>query len=152
VFLLSNKETDSKRIVYVDYIELFNKFNLAKDTKKLYEQKISVQRQKVDSLYNIFQQTKKDKELSDLSKKAQINFIKSRKKLKQLEKHYTTDASSQVWDRLYQYAREFANKENIQMIISTQKNSNVMYGDSINNVTSELIKYCNTKYEGIDVK
>lgn len=134
-------------IVYVDNIELFNGFNMSKDLAKINNQKITGQKKKLDSLYAIYTIFKEQKnEEKQLELERQLR--KEDQELRKINEHFSKEVSQQVWNRLNQYIKEYGQQNELKIILGTQGNGNIMYTEEGINITTEVLHYVNTKYEG----
>jgi len=135
---------------YVDNVQLFNAFNMSKDLSKIHNDRIKNQVVLVDSLYKNFQLSIKNEEKEIILKREQLNFQKENQKLQEMQEYFSKEVSQQVWNRLNLYMKDYGTQYKYQLILGTQGNGNIMYADSIINITDDLLEYCNTKYEGLD--
>ena len=69
-------------------------------------------------------------------------------KLTEMREHFAKEVSQQVWNRLNTYIQEYGKEHNHKIILGTQGDGNIMYADDFNDVTSQLVTYVNSKYEG----
>lgn len=133
-------------IVYVDNIKLFNGFNMTKDLKGLEEKKINTYTKQLDSLYAVLQtlQNKDDSLFQNLQQ--QIAY--KSKAFQEMKDNYSLVLSNKVWDRLNDYITEYAQGNNLKLVLGTNGKGNIMYGEESIDITSQIIEFSNKKYEG----
>ncbi|GAA3591094.1 OmpH family outer membrane protein [Flavivirga amylovorans] len=137
---------NQKDIVYIDNIKLFNGFNMTKDIKVVEDAKIRKKGKELDSLYAIFQ-TIKDKENNNFKSLQQQIAYKS-KAFQELQDNYSHNLSENVWNRLNNYIKEYAETNNLKIILGTSGNGNVMFAQESIDITNQILEYSNIKYEG----
>ncbi len=142
-FYISKNQKD---IVYIDNVKLFNGFNMTKDIKQIEEAKINRQGKELDSLYAIYK-TITDKEVPAFKNLQQQIAYKS-KAFQKLQDNYTHNLSSNVWNRLNDYIKEYAQANNLKIILGANGNGNLMFGEASIDITSQIIEFSNKKYEG----
>ncbi|TGV01066.1 OmpH family outer membrane protein [Flavivirga rizhaonensis] len=137
---------NQKDIVYIDNIKLFNGFNMTKDIKVVEEAKIRKKGKELDSLYAIFQ-TIKDKENNNFKSLQQQIAYKS-KAFQELQDNYSHNLSENIWNRLNNYIKEYAQTNNLKIILGTSGNGNVMFAQESIDLTDQILEFSNRKYEG----
>ena len=136
---------NKKDLVYIDTIKLFNGFNMTKDIQHIEETKINKQGKELDSLYAVFKTVKKKEDASFKNLQQQIAY--KSKAFQELQDSYTNNLGNNVWSRLNTYIKEYAEHQNLKIILGTSGNGNIMFGDESIDITSEIITYSNKKYE-----
>lgn len=137
---------NKQEIAYIDNIKLFNGFNMTKDIKTIEEAKIKKQGKALDSLYTLFQSVK-DKE-SNLTKNLQQQIAHKSKGFQELQDNYTRHLNQNVWTRLNDYIKQYAETNNLKIILGTSGNGNVMYAEESIDITNQIIIFSNQRYEG----
>lgn len=140
------QKTVDNKVVYIDNVVLFSKFNMTKDIKTIEEKKLKKFRKEIDSLYAIYQNIKNKKGAKAKSLEGQLDA--AGKKIHETQENYTKNLTQQVWNRLNNYIEEYAKKNNYEIILGTQGNGTIMYAKSIRDVTNAVLQFCNTSYEG----
>ncbi|WP_308993693.1 OmpH family outer membrane protein [Mariniflexile litorale] len=139
-------DRNKQEIVYIDNIKLFNGFNMTKDIKSIEEAKINKQGKELDSLYAIFQSVTNKEAVAFKNLQQQIAY--KSKAIQELQDNYTHQLSNTIWDRLNSYIKEYAQTKKFKIIVGTSGNGNVMYGDETTDITTQILKFSNIKYEG----
>lgn len=142
--LLSFNKKEEKTYAYIDNITLFNQFNMAQDLHKVGIPTLKKQKQKVDSLYQLMQLQKDPK----LAKEYQQKVYVENSKLQNLDTELKQNINRQAWERLNAYIEEFGSEKQLDIIFGIQGSGNVMYADTMYDITQEVIQYANLKYEG----
>ncbi|MCD9610965.1 OmpH family outer membrane protein [Tenacibaculum maritimum] len=154
-FIYSEKEEGDK-VVYVDNIKIFKEFNMTKELGKANEERYRPELKRFDSLVKEITEletllkgkkkiSKKDKEeYQELRKEVLLQ----EKELQDIKMSVKDHINKKVWERLNMYIKEYGKKENVELILGAQGQGNIMYGDSIRDITEEVIEFSNYKYEG----
>ena len=104
---------------------------------------IREQQEKLDSLHLIFE----EKDSIPLKADREI-LIQEMKKLQELKQQYMDEAIQQVWGRLNDYIQLYGEENEFMLILGAQGNGNVMYAQETINITEEVLKFANSKYQG----
>jgi len=131
-------------IVHIDNAKVFSQFNLSKELSAIGMQQINPQKQKVDSLVSKFQQEDNLKSKEEL----QRIFLAENDKLKKMNDEISNQTNYQIWSRINQYAKDYGQEHQYEMILGTTGNGNLMYAETTLDVTDDFIAYANKKYEG----
>lgn len=143
VFYLTSKK---ESIAYVDNVKLFNGFNMTNDIKVIEEKKIKDKSLKLDSIYRILQKEKNQE--TDQAKRLIIQLNRGQQELEQIQNNYKNNLTQDVWNRLNEYIGEYAKTNNIEMILGTSGNGNVMYSENQRDITDFILEFSNSKYAG----
>lgn len=150
------QEKHKNKIVYVDNIKIFKKFNMTKDLTKEIENKYKGQIKEFDSLVNVIKtmeiNLQKLKTISNAKKlayaKLQKIVVEKDKELKKIQGFVQNEISTKTWKRLNEYIKEYGKKYNFDIILGAQGNGTIMYGKENVDITDVFLKYANNKYEG----
>ncbi|MBX2828556.1 MAG: hypothetical protein KTR22_10340 [Flavobacteriaceae bacterium] len=143
IYLLEDKR---EQIVYVDNVELFSNFNMAKDLNQQHQNQLQLQKNRVDSLVTLLQNVEQGTDYSA----DQQRFVAENNKLREMGEYFAGEVSQQVWTRLNSYMEEYGKHHDYQIILGTQGNGNLMFAEDARNITQEFIQFANNKYEGKD--
>ena len=142
-FLMGSGDSSiSKRTVVIDNFKVFEEFQLKKDYDKKIEKEFALDKASLDSMGNAFN-TLKDPFAIDALKK-QFAFKKQQfdQKFQTVSQQYTNE----VYTRLNEYIKDYGKKKGYGIIIGSNGQGNVMYIDTTEEVTEDLIKFINDKY------
>ena len=96
-------------------------------------------------------------ELVELNKENANNevFQKKRAFYMNLEQEFTKEQdeksaeyTSQIWQRINEYIKAYGDENGYTFIYGAQGSGSIMYADETKNVTDEIVKFMNAKYEG----
>lgn len=143
-------ETKSNKIVFVDNIQLFEKFKMKSELEKKYKSIEEARKYILDSLYNEY------KILSQLNKtenEGNLELLKREILVKKdnYEKENSETMSQynmQIWNQLNEYTKQFGEEHGYEYIIGANGQGGLMYAKDRNNVTDALIEFVNSKYSG----
>lgn len=157
VLLIVTITKKEQGVVYLNNIKLFSGFNMTKDLGKLNEKKYEARIKRFDSLVNEFTklETKLKEKTQKLSKAEEEQYVAFHKVLRGEEQEIEAirvqvknEINKKVWNRLNSYIKEYGKKNKLKLILGAQGNGNIMYGDSLQDITQQFIAYANKKYEG----
>jgi len=133
-------ETSKKKSAYIISQTVFEKFNGTKYLQDALRTAKESHKRSLDSIAAIIESRNNDASLIE-----QYNQIAKSYQLsdEQLSAKYTSD----VWKAINSSIAEFGKKNNYQFIFGATGDGNLMYGDSLQNVTEEVGKYVNEKYD-----
>ncbi len=60
------------------------------------------------------------------------------------------ESSAQIWGRLNEYIYQFGRDNGYQYIFGANGSGTIMYADSLQNVTDQVIEFVNQRYEGYE--
>lgn len=130
-------------MAYVDNTVLFSDFLMTKEMQAKSSKKIQQQEQTLDSLYRVIQ-TKE----ANLSENDRNLLSQELNQLQQIKKQYSDQTMQQVWSRLNQYVQLYGKENGYTFILGAQGTGNVMYAEEAINITDEVLKFANYKYQG----
>jgi len=142
-FVVKNIQSE-KQYASVDSLRLFQEFNMTKELNKKGQKKIDSCKKTIDSLYNIMESTLQTSEKEQLSKQIALQNIN----IADINKNFSSEASLQIWKRIQGYTTSFGQEKGYKIIFGAQPNLNVIYSEESTDITTELLKYINNKYEG----
>lgn len=149
------KEKNTK-VGFIDLAKTFSEFELKKDLEAKYKTEIKGRKIELDSLG--FSLKKEEIDLEGLQKTDQIkvdNFLSRKKKYFELLKTFeeesiktNTEYDTQIYKQLNQFVEEFGKEKEYAIIYGSSGNGNIMFGSKSHDLTDEVIKYINKKYNG----
>lgn len=135
------KDQMSKREVsYIDIGKLVDNYQLKKDLENSTSQNLYKIKNVMDSLEMHKKLSGGNPHVDSQLMHAQLAF----------EQYYTLSSqqiSKSVWERLNPVIEEFGKERGLRLLIGANGAGNVLYGDKANDMTDELIKYINARYE-----
>lgn len=134
---------EKSKMAYVDNTVLFSDFLMTKEMQAKSSKKIQQQEQTLDSLYRVIQ-TKE----ANLSENDRNLLSQELNQLQQIKKQYSDQTMQQVWSRLNQYVQLYGKENGYTFILGAQGTGNVMYAEEAINITDEVLKFANYKYQG----
>lgn len=144
VYWLSVK--DNKRIAVVDAIKLFNSYDMKKELENQAKGKLEMASKQLDSISNKLQLAQAEKNKDEMTKLySTYAFMKQR-----FQEQYAKsnqDINEQVWKRLNAAVDDYGKKKGFHLIIGANGMGSVLYNDDYYDMTSDVIKYVNKRYE-----
>lgn len=153
VFLLY-KEFTMPKIVFVDTIQVYNKFNykeeLEKNLSKITEQRNLTLDNIKKQIANYNMQLSKDysDNIKNTIDSLTVIFYQKQKEFNEENSSLQDDYNSKIWDRINNYIDEYGKENNIEIILGANGSGNIMYANKTIDITEEVTNYINKKYEG----
>jgi outer membrane protein len=142
------------RSAYINSVELYNDFALKKELEKKIIRKQENNKFLKDSLYqelNIdylkLKGSKDAKALSSFDQKRQM-YLHRENQMQQEEERLKQQYTEQIWKQLNQYVKDYGKAHNYTYIYGVEGTGNLMYADESRNITGEIKKYVNSRYNG----
>lgn len=151
VFLFSF--LSSKKTAYVNTYQVYEQFKLKKELEKKLKQTELGRQTVLDSIKAKIQFSFSNKLLNEAERNIQISELKEAYYLKeqQFSKENETQAqqyTSQIWEQLNQYIKEFGNENKYDYIYGATGEGNLMFANEKEDITSVVIEFVNKRYEG----
>ncbi|MNK30914.1 Outer membrane protein (OmpH-like) [compost metagenome] len=131
-------------IVFVDNIQVFERFQMSIDMKKIGENELNLRKKTVDSLYKLLNNPAYTQVKDNIMKE----FIFEKENLENFTGKFAEEESLKIWTRINAYTKEFSNEKGYKIVLGKQANENILYGSVEKDISNELIEYMNNKYEG----
>ncbi len=138
--LFQNKE---ERKAYVLNQKLFEGFTGKKELEKKLNDLKSSNKKNVDSLTTLIQAKANEPALVQYYQQMIQSYELNEQ---QLSTKYTAD----IWKRINDYVAEFGKEKGYDFIFGATGDGNLMYAKDTHDVTEELVRYVNAKYESGD--
>jgi outer membrane protein len=146
-----------QRIAYMDVTRVFNEFNLKKELQKKYIDQMSGQKKMIDSLGFLVQRMGVDLENTSTPDSVKMNrFLLKRKQYMTMVREYddqdkklNNQYDGQILAQMNEYIKEYGEENGFDLILGSMGNGNIMQGSQRMDVTTEVVKFINKKYEGI---
>lgn len=142
MFLFFYSKTAS--VVYVNNKKLFDDFRMTKEIKLSGEKLVQEKQKELQLVYEKLQAVKNPNEKALLANE----FEKKRSDLEMFNQTYGAEQTEKIWERINSYSVEFSKSKNYKLIIGSESNRSLIYGDESLDVTNDLLKFINKKYEG----
>jgi outer membrane protein len=140
------EDTSTPAIVFMDNARVFEEFDMKKEYDTRIQKDLQLEAAQLDSLRFRIQSGGTNLGNEALQQLQQYYY--------QLEQRYnehfntlSTQYTSEVNERLNEYVDSYARQKGYDMIVGSGGQGNVMYVDSTLNITDDLIKYINKKFE-----
>lgn len=143
----SKQSSFEGKIVFIESFRVFEAFEMKKEYDELLEKELTPGRLRLDSLGVELNAMLSDKTVSstEINSKKMVYLHQKESyetRLGELSRKYT----SQVYERLNSYIRDFGKQEHFRLILGASGEGNVMYVNEKADVTDALIIFINKKY------
>lgn len=137
-----------KKIGVVDAIKLFNGYDMKIEMEHFAGKRLDTISKDVDSLKHLLTvlSANKTTQQSDLEQ-IYRNYLQSESRLEQTYAETNAQINEEVWKRLNPLIDSYAKEQNYRLIIGANGMGSVLYIGEYYDITKELIKYINDKYE-----
>lgn len=140
----TEKNVKEINVGYIDNVRVFENFEMKKDYDVRMEKEIGSEVKKLDSLNLELKKCLPGDSLRyyALSKEYYVFEQKYNEIFQGLSTKYTNEVNT----RLNEYIKLFSEQKGYNLLIGSSGQGNVMYVDSIVNVTDDLVQFINTEY------
>jgi outer membrane protein len=160
VTLCTTYFTRKEKLAYINTSLVYEGFNLKKEMETKYNRTQEARKLVLDSLMQSLQAEAKALEENDNKDKESIlRFESLRKSYAMKKKQFDEDNeslassyTSQVWEQLNQYIKDFGTENEYKFIFGATGQGNLMYANDADDITKMVIAYANDKYEGKKAK
>lgn len=135
-----------KKIGVVDAVKLFDQFDMKKELETRAKEKLVTISRQADSIGNQLQMAKAAKNEDD-TKRLTYAYTYAKSNLENEYKQSNQDINQQVWKRLNVMVDEYGKQKGLHLIIGANGMGSVLYEDGYYDLTDDLIKHVNKKYE-----
>ena len=144
------------KLGYVDNNALYKSFKGKADLEKEYMKEKSREQSYMDSIYITLvseENSLKTASASDVSKQRMLldkkrAFEDLSKKFDERNKELQDRYLEQIWSQINQYVKEYGKENNYDFIFGATGNGTIMHANEKNDITKEVLKYINSRYEG----
>lgn len=150
-YFLLKKETKTG---FIQLGKVYNDFELSKKLNTEFTATATNRKNFLDSLEfqvkNIYQQasTSKDQQLVERFERAQRQYQYQKEQIEntigKLEEQY----NEQIWKQLNEYVKEYGKEKKYDYIFGAEGSGTIMYSAETKDLTEEVLKYVNNKYQG----
>lgn len=151
VGLLLYKGFATKKLAYVDTITLFENCKMKKELYSQLEQKKKVYDLRLDSIYSVFkgQEIEIRKETASMQNgNVEATYLIERKKVEEEMLENINRSNEQIWTFINQNVSEYSKLNKIDYLFGANGQGNIMYANEEENITKEVLKFIDDKYEG----
>lgn len=142
-----NKSNKSNQTGYVLLNDIYEGFEMSKETKKKISAVEIKRNMMLDSLkLEVYKAEKSGSKEFEYAK--QYYFFKQQefeKSNQQIQEQF----DEQIWKQINQYVTEYGKENNYQYIFGANGNGSIMYVSQNDNVTEKVLEYINKKYKGV---
>lgn len=146
------------KIVYIDSEKVFTGFQLKKELEVDFDKVRGARQNILDSIANNMQ--KLSNEAGDHPTQTQVDNFQKQKddylaKKKQFDEDnqaYVEKLDNQIWEQMEQYIQDYGEEHKLSYVLGKTGRGNVLYSKKGQDVTEEVIKYINERYNGIKKK
>lgn len=139
-FLLFTNSREKMSIVVIDNLKVFESFQMKKDYDIKIEKELSREKVLLDSISTLL----KNSPIEDLKLKKEYKIVSDNlnSKFELLSRQYTNE----VYLRLNDYLKLFGEKNNLDIIVGSTGQGNIVFTNQHSDLTDEAIKFINNKY------
>ena len=142
------------KFAFVDTKKVFSEFQLKKDLEKKLSEETKKRSKEIDSL-KIDLQTKYQEALKNKNQLVVQNFNFSESMFYKKENSFKEDIQTisdeytqQTWKQLNQLMKEYGKETGTSYIFGTKGEGDLLYAPESEDITLEVIKFINKKYQG----
>lgn len=148
------QEATKPKVAYLELQKVFNEFSMTKEMsadidkiQKTQDAQLDTIALRIELFKRIYGASNSPAIIDSVKQKEYEYYIKKQSFDDNLNK-LTSNHNEKIWKQLNQYISEFGRDNNYDYLHGASGNGSIMYADSSNNITKELIIYVNNKYDG----
>lgn len=135
-----------KEIAVINSQQLFDGFAMTKEMRANGEKEYQARKIILDSIYAKMELP----QTPDAEKRALMDQLaRGKEMLDEFSQSYSAELTTKIWERIHNYAREYAKEHHQEIIIGIDNKATVLYADPSKDITNALTQYINKKYEGL---
>jgi outer membrane protein len=147
-----------KKVAYIDTGKLYESYKLTKEYNSKLESVFNSRKSILDSLYKKIEQrteeikAMKQRKVEDISSLAKLEqeYDYKRAEFEKENQTVSIDYTGKVWNQINKYMTEYGQENGYELVLGANGQGNIMFGDKKLDITESLIKYLNSKYDGIN--
>jgi len=139
-------EATPTRNAFVDLVYLYREFKYTKERGNMFDDKIAPIKAKLDTI---------NMQLGYIASGDAVQnngyaeyLITYRDSLTGYAENLKAEYDSEIWARINTYVQEFGHENDYSIIFGAAGNGSIMYSDSTVNITQDVLRYMNEKYDG----
>jgi outer membrane protein len=147
----------SGKTAYIDIKKVFNEFALKKELEDKYAITAKHRAAILDSLSTNLKllsagarAERKNEELIMQFERKREEFLKARDRFDEDNAALSRKYDAQILEQMTQYVSDFGKKHGYKYIFGAEGNGTLMYAETTENISEEIIRFINNKYKGID--
>lgn len=143
-------EKHPNKVVYVDNLELFSGFHMKAELEKKYTEAEAQRKAILDSIYRDIKVNVEMKGISGSESIALMKrqFLMKKEQFDQENTQTRNDYNTKIWNQLNEYTREYGKEQGYDFILGANGQGVLMYANELKNITPDLIRYVNQKFDG----
>ncbi|MGZ3884334.1 MAG: OmpH family outer membrane protein [Bacteroidia bacterium] len=141
----------SKKIAYINTAEVFNGFHMTKKTEAEIKKAEASRKTIMDSLTSQLKKIQagvlkvSEQELAFIK----TDYVEKRNRFNEDLKTFRESAVEKVWKQINQYVADYGKENGYDVILGANGQGSLMYASESAEITTEILRYANNKYEGI---
>lgn len=143
-----------KRSVYVNTGILYSEFELSKELNKDLEKVFNSRKFLLDSLFEDLKQQStviqenggKDKGMTERFAVGDREYMYKKEMFEKQNQEMMTEYNAKIWNQINQYLQDYGEDKSYSFIFGATGQGNIMFGDKEEDITKEVVKYINARY------
>lgn len=140
---------------YIQLAKVFSEFELSKSLDAKLKQTTTIRKNMVDSLefvaktlYSQASNDQKNKKLVEEFEIAQRQYLYQKEQFEESAGAIEEQYNEQIWTQLNEYIKQYGQEKEYSYVFGAAGSGTIMYGSDAEDLTEEIIKYVNEKYQG----
>lgn len=153
--VFSSYQNSNSREVYIVTGELFQNFDYQNELNAEYIKLKDTKDKEIENYITLLKKLQQKIKEEQNSDQAIYDYQVGLERLQKLQNDVNDELSKisaeyndKIWDKLNRYVTEYGKENNYKVIFGAGGDGNIMYAEESINVTSEVVEYCNNKYNG----
>lgn len=144
------------RMAYLNTTQVYEGFTLKKELETKLNKVKEERKNMLDSLalkVNILTQKlsaspKVQAEEAERYEFLRQQYLQKKQKADEESAELARQYNDQIWEQLNQYVKDFGSQHKYKFIFGSRGDGNLMYAEEQDNITEEIVKYVNERYNG----
>jgi outer membrane protein len=143
------------RLAYINNKRLFAEFTYKKELEKELTKVEQVKKAILDSLRLNFEfkaeqlgANKKNAEQENQLRTLQQQYLLKEKQFTDNYEEASKQYTDQIWKQLNQYVKDYGQEHGYDMIFGTTNSGEIMYAEEAEDLTDDVLKFANSRYQG----
>lgn len=136
------------KIGYVETQKIYEAFTLKKELEKNYHNIVAADGKLMDSLLMDFQLSGQRNADAHILNAKREYYLRKKEELQQKHDELNEKYTNQAWIQINQYVNDYGKKNGYDYILGANGSGSLMYASEGVNISSEVTRYINEKYEG----
>lgn len=145
-FYNDHSTASANEILVVNNDRLFNEFKMTIETKRDGSKILKGFNSRIDSLQIRFNLATDENSKNNVYQQILIQ----KENIQKFDEAFTSQETAKIWGRINGYIKDYSKLRKCNLILGSSTSENVLYYSESKDITTDLLKYINKRYEGFN--